>query len=61
MFPFISNTKIAFELSYSFPLFLHIYMEIIIQISLHRVHYISLKQLADPWGGVAQTAVQSAE
>lgn len=61
MFPFISNTKIAFELSYSFPLFLHIYMEIIIQISRHRVHYISLKQLADPWGGVAQTAVQSAE
>ena len=25
MFPFISNTKIAFELSHSFPLFLHIY------------------------------------
>lgn len=61
MFPFISNKKIAFELSHSFPLFLHIYMQIIVQISLHWVHYISLKQLAGPWGGVAQTAVQSAE
>lgn len=51
MFPSISNTEIAFELSYSFPLFLHIYMQIIIQISLHWVLYLSLEQLADPWGG----------